>query len=61
MLARPGRAYAIYLSGGTQTKLVLDLPAGRFRAEWVNPRTGAVDKSQDIDHREGSDDFVAAV
>ena len=53
VLALPGRAYAIYLNGGTQTQLVLDLPAGRFRAEWVNPRTGVVDKSHDVDHDGG--------
>jgi hypothetical protein len=52
-LVLPGRAYAIYLNGGTHADLVLDLPAGRFRAEWVNPRTGAVDKSQNIDHKGG--------
>ena len=53
VLAQSGRAYAIYLNGGTHADLVLNLPAGRFRAEWVNPRTGGVDASQDIDHTGG--------
>jgi hypothetical protein len=53
VLVQPGRAYAIYLSGGTHADLMMDLPAGRYRVEWVNPRTGAVDKSQDIDHKGG--------
>jgi hypothetical protein len=53
VLVLPGRAYAIYVSGGTSADLVLDLPAGRYRAEWVNPRTGDVDKSQNIDHVRG--------
>jgi hypothetical protein len=52
-LVLPGRTYAIYLNGGTHADLVLDLPAGRFRAEWINPRTGTVDMSQDIDHKGG--------
>ena len=52
-LVLPGRAYAIYLNGGTHADLVVDLAAGRYRAEWVNPRTGTVDKSQDIDHKGG--------
>jgi hypothetical protein len=54
VLVQPGRAYAIYLSGGTQADLTLELPAGRFRAEWVNPRTGAVEKSQGFDHKGGA-------
>jgi hypothetical protein len=53
VLALRGRAYAIYLNGGTHADLVLDLPASQFRAEWVNPRTGAIDKSQDFDHTGG--------
>ena len=53
VLVLPGRAYAVYLSSGTHADLVLDLPAGRFRAEWVNPRSGAVEKSQAIDHTGG--------
>jgi len=49
-LSRPGRAYAIYVRGGTNANLAIDLPGGRYRAEWVNPRTGAVDKAEDLDH-----------
>ena len=52
-LVLPGRAYAIYLSGGAHADLILDLPAGRYRVEWVKPSTGTVDKSQDIDHKGG--------
>lgn len=36
-----------------KTSLVLDLPAGRYRAEWVNPKTGAVDREEDLDHKGG--------
>src|SRR5205807_10145974 len=33
-----GKAYAVYVKGGTEAKLVLDLPAGSYRAEWVDTR-----------------------
>lgn len=49
-LSTPGKAYAIYVNGGTRAKLELELSPGRYRAEWVNTRTGAVDKAEDLDH-----------
>lgn len=52
-LAEVGKAYAIYLRGGEQAELVLDLPAGDYRAEWVNTKTGKCDKSEDFQHRGG--------
>jgi hypothetical protein len=39
-------------AGGT-VELSLDLPAGRYRAEWVDPKSGAVAKAEDIDHGGG--------
>lgn len=55
-LAEPGRAYAVYLGRDTRDKnaptgpqiavLQLRLPAGEYTAEWVNPRTGQVDKRE---------------
>jgi hypothetical protein len=53
VLALRGQAYAVYLNSGAKTNLVLDLPAGRYRAVWLNPQTGAVDSSEDIDHTGG--------
>jgi hypothetical protein len=50
VLAEPGKSYAIYLNGGTQARLALELPAGAYHAEWVNPRTGAVDQAEQFDH-----------
>jgi hypothetical protein len=52
-LVQPGRAYAIYLSAGNHANLVLDLPAGRYGVEWINPLSGETDKRQDIDHKGG--------
>jgi hypothetical protein len=53
-LAEVGRAYAIYVNGGTQAELVLDLPAGSYTAEWVNTKTGQVDKSEQFKHGGGN-------
>lgn len=57
-LADPGRAYAVYVGrdvrdpkapAGPQTAtLQLRLPAGAYVAEWVNPRTGQVDKRETL-------------
>ncbi|MBN1844477.1 MAG: hypothetical protein JW810_02260 [Sedimentisphaerales bacterium] len=52
-LVLPGRAYALYLNGGSQAELRLELPKGDYRAEWVNTRTGRIDKSQDLNHAGG--------
>src|SRR5262249_18822220 len=43
VLAEKGRQYAVYVRDGVKAELTLDLPAGNYRAEWVNPRTGKVD------------------
>jgi hypothetical protein len=54
VLAEPGKAYAIYLNGGTQAELVLELPAGTYRAEWVNTSTGEVEKAEAFQHPGGN-------
>lgn len=44
-LSEPGRAYALYIKGGAGSlTLKLALPAGTYRAEWINTRTGKSDK-----------------
>ena len=53
-LVEPGKAYAVYVKGGVQAELALDLPRGSYRAEWVNTKTGAVDKTEDFDHDGGA-------
>ena len=52
-LSEPGQAYAIYAHGSNKLDLRLDLPAGTYRAQWLNPRTGTVYKSQSLDTRGG--------
>ena len=50
-LSEPGRAYAIYAHGGGKVTLSLQLPAGEYRAEWLDPRSGRVETTQDIHAR----------
>jgi len=53
-LVAPGRTYAIYIRGGTQAVLDLALPAGKYQAEWINTKTGTVDKKEDFQHGGGT-------
>jgi hypothetical protein len=52
-LAEVGKQYAIYVRAGTSAELTLKLPEGGYRAEWLNPRSGKVEKTEEIDHRGG--------
>ncbi len=54
-LAQSGKAYAVYVDGGgPQTILLLQIPGGHYRAEWIDPRTGGVLKSEDVNHAGGN-------
>jgi hypothetical protein len=54
-LAQTGKAYAVYVDGGGPgTTLLCNVPAGRYRAEWINTLTGAVDKAEDVSHAGGT-------
>jgi hypothetical protein len=57
-LVDEGRAYALYVNGspkeGDRVELALALPKGVYRAEWVNTKTGSVDKVEDLDHSGGT-------
>ena len=53
VLAEPGRAYAAYVRGDGCGKVALDMPAGSYRAEWVNTKSGRVDKAETFDHDGG--------
>ncbi|MEP7371867.1 MAG: hypothetical protein ABI675_00675 [Chitinophagaceae bacterium] len=39
-LSEPGKQYAVYIFGGTQANLELELPAGTYKLEWLNTLTG---------------------
>jgi hypothetical protein len=53
-LVKVGRAYAIYIKGGNKAKLIVELPKGTYRAEWVNTKTGKVDKAETFQHDNGN-------
>ena len=54
VLAEPGRAYAIYLRNGAGMKtLGIELLAGKYKAEWVNPLDGKIVKLDEFDHSGG--------
>ncbi len=54
VLAEHGQAYAVYVrSRFPRVTLTLHIPAGLYRVEWVNTRTGAVDRTERIEHRGG--------
>ncbi len=52
-LVEAGKQYAIYLAGGSQANLQLELPAGRYTAEWVNTKTGKIDRREKLAHPGG--------
>jgi hypothetical protein len=52
-LVERGKAYAIYLHGGSGAELKLDLPAGVYTVEWLDTRTGKVAKRQSLEHAGG--------
>lgn len=48
VLAEAGRQYAVYLHGGPQARLELALPAGTYRAEWIDPTSGKLLQSVSV-------------
>jgi hypothetical protein len=60
-LAQVGKAYAVYVNGGIQAELVLDLPSGTYRVEWINTKIGEVDQAQTISHAGGNRTFSSPV
>ena len=53
VLSQPGTAYAVYVNAGSQAELTMKLPAGTYQAEWVNTKTGTVEKSETLRHAGG--------
>jgi hypothetical protein len=53
VLAEAGRQYAIYLFGGPQAELGLELPAGGYNVEWISPVTGVSVKQSNLKHEGG--------
>ena len=53
-LSEPGRQLAAYFEGRGPARLTLDLAAGRWSAQWVDPHTGALVGSASLDHPGGA-------
>jgi hypothetical protein len=53
-LVEPGKACALYLEGGTQANLILDLAPGAYRAEWIDTQTGSVVEEEAFEHGGGT-------
>jgi hypothetical protein len=53
-LVQTGHSYAIYIKGGNEAKLIVELPEGAYKAEWVNTKTGKVDKTETFQHGYGN-------
>jgi hypothetical protein len=58
-LVEKGRQVALFLRGGKQATLVLDLPAGTYAAEWVNTRDGKVEKAETVTSAGGDTPLVS--
>ncbi len=57
-IGAPGEAYAIYLRGGSQASLVINLPAGTYSGQWIDTKSGAVAGSiTDFTHPGGQRTF----
>jgi hypothetical protein len=53
-LVEEGRAYAIYINGCNQIDLTISLPRGLYIAQWINTKTGEVDRELSFDHSGGN-------
>jgi hypothetical protein len=52
-LVEPGKQYALYLKGGKQADLTLEVPAGTYTAEWIDTKTGEVAGRERLSPTEG--------
>lgn len=52
-LANEGEEYALYFEGGSQVHILINLPSGEYVADWVNTKTGIVDKTEPFSHNGG--------
>jgi hypothetical protein len=46
-------------AAGGAVAVALELPAGRYRAEWLDPKSGAVTRVEDLDHAGGRRSLVS--
>lgn len=48
-----GEAYAVYLQGGSQADLSLNLPEGNYHSMWIDPRSGLILGEETFAHAGG--------
>jgi len=53
-LVENSQAYAIYINGGSEAQLQIELPKGKYTAEWINTKTGKSDKKESFDQPGGN-------
>jgi hypothetical protein len=53
-LSVPGEQYAIYVTGAGPCQLAARIPAGAYAVEWVDTKTGAVIKREQVVHGGGA-------
>ena len=51
-LCERGRSYALYVKGNRLAKLSLQLPAGKYQAEWISTKTNAIEKVESFKQSE---------
>ncbi|HEU5116786.1 MAG TPA: hypothetical protein VFT74_08945 [Isosphaeraceae bacterium] len=54
VLSEPGRQYAAYVRGGKNLEVRLNLPAGSYHYEWMNPLDGSSLGQGDLNVRQGN-------
>ena len=52
-LVEKGKAYAVYIRGGGQANLTLDLPPGTWKAEWIHTQLGTIQNPATFQHPGG--------
>ena len=58
-LVERSKQYAIYLFGGPQATLALELPPGNYRVEWLNPLSGKSMQTERLKHHGGNATLVS--
>ncbi len=53
VLAELGQQYVVYLKGGTQANLQLELPSGQYAVQWFHPDSGAAEVAHPVQHDGG--------
>ena len=53
VLSEPGVAYAVYINGSGLKNLTIELPAGKYKSQWLNTKTAEILKTESLAHTGG--------